>query len=149
MISQLPVSFRIETNPSTLSRSSMGQMAGEIWVTLDALAFPAAGWSDSVVVVVATWLADASSLLRGGSGFAIFRFMDGPFAIRATYVANNVLRLEGTRAGRSVDGACIDVSVAEFRKQLIAVARMLLNECRARGWLDRDVESLSRGLSAV
>jgi hypothetical protein len=73
--------LRVLTDVRDIERTKRGSIIGRIWFAAGADAFPAAGWSDFVVVVLGWWIGQLLDLRKGRNDHLEFRFMDGPFSL--------------------------------------------------------------------
>jgi hypothetical protein len=87
-----PSGFYVET-----AITSTG--AAAVWVVLDGVAFPEAGWTDFPMVILPWWTDAAIKLLRGAAGPVEMRFMDGPYWVELC--ANGADNVRFRRQARS------------------------------------------------
>jgi hypothetical protein len=66
--------------PSSLRRSAMGSITGQIYLRGPSGSFPVDGWSDFPVVILGWWIEGLAGLPRRKSGSFKGMFMDGPYA---------------------------------------------------------------------
>ena len=133
------------TNPTSFEKRL--NITGEIWLQLGSFAFPSESWSDFPVIILSWWL-DALVSLRS-TGYAEFLFMDGPLLFEGVEADGNCfLRC----MERTPDGTeCIRETVVDLNElcsQVINAARMVVQECRQRGWVTADTAALESKVSA-
>jgi hypothetical protein len=138
----MTTSFTVSIDPQSLTRSARAQVAGIVFVEVGGVPFPERQWSDSVVVVLSSWLESLEALVAHTSDTASLRFRDGPF------------RLELTRHERSVhvnavDSRRNDVVIVQTESELDLIrtataraASQLLRECSEKSWWSPDIDRL-------
>jgi hypothetical protein len=133
--------FAVHVAPSSLTRTQRGQVTGLLWLELHQQSFPVREWSDLPVAVMAMWSRQTISLLLRESGSELLRFMDGPFAVSATLVGEERVRLEALQDARPV-GPFVELSLHEFATTLLATASVLLKACHLRSWTSSDLDRI-------
>jgi hypothetical protein len=79
----MAVDVLVDTDSLHQSSSRSRSITAAIWWRANETTFPAERWSDFAVVVLGWWIEAALELLDCG-GTTVFRFMDGPFGVRAS-----------------------------------------------------------------
>ena len=142
---------RIELDLESVSRSPVsGLVTAGIWIRADGQDFPANGWTDSAVVILATLEEGVLRLLRGDSASERVSFMEGPF----------VVGVDGTRVGpwsmalvqrkRSGDvETSATVEREPFVQSLIHASDRILRICRYREWETVDSIRLANATTAL
>lgn len=106
------------------------------------MGFPEEGWSDFPVVILAWWIEGLAGLVAGRERSFQGHFMDGPFAF--------VLERGAGAAGRIAWGenrthvSVGIVEVASLLRSAVTAGRQVAQECQARQWSNRDLETLER-----
>jgi len=121
-----------------------GVATGGIWLRVGRLEFPATGWNDFAVVVLAGWADAALRLLEGDSTRRQIYFMDGPYAVEMTAAPGGAWRLvlvERRRSGRRTHSVSVDP--APLVESITEAADRLLTICQKRGWLTSDPAQLA------
>jgi len=134
---------RVMFEPDSLERSAYGGVMGKLWIEIDGMSFPDEGWFDFVLVILAWWLEALSTLPNEDK--VVLSFMDGPYFIRAFVEGQNELSLEllrGRGDGREESQASHTVDMRSFVETVNQAARAVVLECRRRGWVSRDLDSL-------
>ena len=90
--------FRLVTDPATLRSSGVGPVSGELWLSVDGVPFPAAGWNDLVLVVLKAWAESLLSLRGTIDTSATVHFMEGPYVVELSNAPNGLIRSAGRRA---------------------------------------------------
>ena len=132
--------LEIRVNPETLEHG--GNITGTLAVGLNGHWFPDPDWNDFVVVVLGWWCRSLRALLSEAS--AELPFMDGSYRVRIERSDTTFARV----LLMNNDGRVLGEGVASLSALIAGVdraARVVLHECRARGWDTEDVEELSDG----
>jgi hypothetical protein len=132
----------VAIDPQSLTRSSRGQVAGIVYAEVAGVPFPERQWSDSVVVVLSSWLESLNALVTHASDTASLRFRDGPFRLELT-------RYERSVHVNAVDSRRNDVVVVQTESKLDLIrtataraASQLLWECSEKSWWSPDIDHL-------
>ncbi len=133
----------IRFDPETLRRSSRGAITGLLSLAFDAILFPAARWSDFVVVVIGWWI-DA---LRSNDRTVRLRFMDGPYYLRVSREAEGYALVECIESRRQdiVTGS-FRIPFRDLRQHVEEVGRRVLSACAERRWESDDLRTLAQVL---
>jgi len=152
--------LRIEVLPASLVQSQSGAITGEISLCFGSHRFPGDGWNDFVVIVLSWWCESCATLLRRAERQE-FWFMDGPFLFTADPIATTMWsvrfwQLRGSAPPHLVDMAgvpglpnSVQVPAMTFARSLVDNADSVLDECRRRGWMTTESQSLGRLNDAV
>jgi len=106
--------------------------------------FPEEFWNDSIVIVLSSWLQNASSFLEKASTVT-FAFFDGPFSF-------TISRKEGLdiidlfRNAKSIQTYNADFK--KFAHELIKTSKNVLQEINVRGWESDDIDKLKSSLKS-
>ncbi|KUL30961.1 hypothetical protein ADL15_23725 [Actinoplanes awajinensis subsp. mycoplanecinus] len=127
-------------------------VSSRVWITVDGVAFPDAGWWDLPLSVIGSALAAYAELRDGGFqedlpediAQASSYFFDGPFALayRRTADAEPVIYLEGNRENHEGELESLvagEMPLESFRVALLGAAQILHAEVVTRGHLDEQV----------
>jgi hypothetical protein len=120
----------VVVNPKSFTRTDGGSVIGEVHILVGDTAYPDAGWTDFVDVVVGWWQRSLPVTARS-RGRTQLQFMDGPnkLFVAAGTLPGGVL-IEDDR-GNTLG----EVDLESFRESVWAAERVVLAELRARGWL--------------
>jgi hypothetical protein len=140
---------RIEIDMSELGRSAANLITAGIRLRVDDAAFPHAGWTDAVVVVLSWWADAAARVLRERGQVVEVRFMEGPFLVSVQGAEEGRWRLELVEAGprRRVRMNCC-VNSASLIESLVAACERTLAGCSDRGW-STDTKTLEQALARL
>jgi hypothetical protein len=140
--------FRLITDPTTLRSSGVGPVSGELWLSVDGVPFPAAGWNDLVLVVLKAW-AEALLSLRGTiDTSATVHFMEGPYVVEFSNAPTGLIDLQaGERDHPPTLSAVIPLST--LAGSVAAEGSALLDACRERGLWTSDANALDGLLTAL
>ena len=134
--------FTIAVDPTSLTRSQQGQVAGAICAEIDGVPFPERQWSESVVVVLLMWIEALNELAAGSRDHLILPFMDGPYHLELTRT------LAGVHVS-AVDSRRADVIVAEMNDDLESIHRtareaasQVIRRCAEMLWWSPDIDQL-------
>ena len=134
--------FTIAVDPTSLTRSQRGQVAGVIYAEIDGVPFPERQWSDSVVVVLLLWIEALNELAAGSRDHLILPFMDAPLHLGLTRTLADV-------HVSAVDSRRADVIVAEMNDDLESIhgtaqeaASQVLRKCAEMLWCSSDTDQL-------
>ena len=132
-------SVKLRVDPRSLTAAESCCIIGTIYFDFPTLQFPERNWSDFVVVLLGWWL----EATRWPITRAELRFMDGPFVLRIAPVAGDNVVLKGIEDRGHERELCHCVaSIKELRLEIESAAKSILEECRARKWVNEDVERL-------
>lgn len=124
-----------------------GSAAANIWIELDEISFPSKNWSDFAVIIMAWWSEALLRLIRNESDREIVDFMDGPYAVEISRVANEILLLRALEGdGRNREVAAGRVIFPDFGHDFVCQSRRLLDQCKVLKWWSADAEILSSRL---
>lgn len=131
---------RVELDDSNAGRSDLtGLVTAGIWLRTGTSYFPAQGWDDFAVVILAAWTDASLRLLRGERATARVDFMDGPFSVRIAPVAPNEWRLvlvEKRQSGQLEQVVTVDT--VRLVESLIETSARLVETCQKCGWESAD-----------
>ena len=149
---EIGVRARIAVDPSRLSQTSRGLVAGPIWVatTDPGAAFPEVEWSDLPVILLATWI-PAFRRLASGGGAAECHFMDGPYHFTVSAIDSETWRVAcfETREAPSVTNAVAEwtTEAEALIESAVLAGREMLGYCDTRGWWNADTDRLREALA--
>jgi hypothetical protein len=129
--------FVVDANQ--LTRSPSGLISGGIWLRVDGRAFPAEGWADSVVVVLAWWADAALDLIRGITGAREIHFMEGPYLVRVQAASAGEWRLDLIERGiHEVARGTVMVDARALARDIVESSAQTLAACREHSWSSPD-----------
>jgi hypothetical protein len=133
---------KIDLDLATLHRSKLGSITAGIWLRFGEIAFPAARWSDFVVVILGWW----TGVLQSNDRQLRLLFMDGPYLLRVIRGSSGRCSIEGMdghgREERSLFS--VEADFVMFRKGVFAAGRTVVEACRNKGWSSRDIDELAK-----
>lgn len=136
-------SLDVEVDTAALSKTAHDHIGGVVYVQIDGRAFPDARWSDSVIVVLSSWLEVLQSLKPGSRQLLTLRFFDGPFRLELRDGGEQVLaRAIDSRRSDAVVGD-VHVDFLEFQCSVVRAALQILRECSRRCWWSPDIDRLA------
>ena len=142
---------RIQTDEVSLGRSEVsGLVTAGIWLKVNEVDFPAKGWGDFAVVVLAAWVDAVERLLRGASTHEQVHFMDGPYMVEITSARSGGWRLvliEERQSGRRTQSATIDPR--PLVESIVQASEALLIVCRERSWETTDSVRLGASIARL
>lgn len=86
--------FEVAPNSLRVDSKNPLFLAGEIWLQVDTLSFPATGWSDSPLSVIGSFGAALVSVLAGEEDVDAY-FFEGPYFVKLLGSADSDLRVVG------------------------------------------------------
>jgi hypothetical protein len=131
--------LRVMTDVRDIERTKRGSIIGRIWFAAGADAFPAAGWSDFVVVVLGWWIGQLLDLRKGRRDHLEFRFMDGPFSILIEPAEGDevlAISFHTDRESTPRIPASIQARRSSLEAELVTTARTVVAACRRKEWHD-------------
>ena len=135
---------------ATLAREASGLIIGEMSVNIEGVFFPAPGWSDFAIAVLAGWADAIVDLLNGSVRRAELRFMDGPFAVIVERKDHSMWRVELTEfKQREKESRAFAARPEQLAGSILEAAARASGECRRRRWESRDTESLARAVNRL
>lgn len=137
-------SVELHVDPSTMEPTGSGSIVGELWLTLNGVAFPHERWTDFVVPIL-TWFTNGLSKLRDGADSVTVGFMEGPYAVEISVASEGRLRLRALVGANGNEELSTVVGAQDFAESILCSADAVLTECESRRWLDSHMEYLRRG----
>jgi hypothetical protein len=139
--------MRIVFDPNTLHQSKMGSVTGVVYFDFGGgRQFPAAGWSDFVIIVVSWWLAALDRISQGGVETEL-HFMDGPYWIVMVAQTGAKLLLRCSENRRDAEAVYeVVVGWGDLRRQLTNLASEVSQACARAGIESADLDHLRRHL---
>lgn len=116
-----------------------GPAIGGIWLVTESSAFPQAGWSDFVVVLLCWWADALLRVLHNEDMQARVNFMDGPYCV-AVARSFGMLKFRMIARGREVGTG--EAAVKPFVVGLASQSRTVLHACRSQEWWSADADAL-------
>ena len=133
----------VELGEGSLKRSGSDSPFGEIWLRVGWFAFPNAGWTDFVVVILGWWAEAAADALTGSSERHELVFMDGPFLATIRVVEDQIWHLDLVKRARERESVhSADVDGGSLSRSIAAASDQVLRRCIANRWISRDTERL-------
>lgn len=122
---------------------------GEIWLRLAQVPFPAEGWRDLVIPVLAALTEACLGAAQGDPGPLEVHFMKGPFLLELEAQGEN-LKLRALRTDRSLGFVASAVTPwAPFARQVLGAAVEALVASEDAGTTSLDDERLSAGVKRL
>jgi hypothetical protein len=137
--------FEVIANTSTLSRSGMGSITGQIFLQSEWGSFPGAGWSDFPVAVLAWWIEGLNNLVNGKTHSFQGLFMDGPFTFVVERVEETAGRISWGRRDEETPIGMVDIGA--MLRSAVRTGRAVADSCRNRNWSGRDLEQLEQAIA--
>jgi hypothetical protein len=147
----MAVDVLVDTDSLHQSSSRSRSITAGIWWRTNETPFPEERWSDFAVVVLGWWIEAALGLLDYG-GTAVFRFMDGPFAVRASAPSRSDTWILGfERNDKPWDGSPGQVIAGRegIIRGLHSAGVRILEACEKKKMESPDVTSLRALLSKL
>jgi hypothetical protein len=141
------MSIRVVVDQASFKVSHTGPSTGRIWIALDSVVFPAAGWNDFVVVVLEACVSAMLRTLRGYNDVERFFFMEGPYEVEMVLKTPDVLDIRALELG--VQRAQTAMTAREMIAELSSVAEIVLETCYRLGDESDDLARLKQGLLAM
>lgn len=124
---------------ATVDVRQRGSAIAGIWLVTRDSAFPEAGWTDFVVVLLVWWADALLKLLRNDGQQARVHFMDGPPAVDVS-TSSGILQFRMIDRDRQVGAP--EAAVRPFVVDLVSQSRSVLDACRSKGWWSTDADAL-------
>lgn len=137
--------IHLTTDLKNLRVCPQGPATAGIWLTFGDSAFPQRMWTDFIVKVLAWWAHSLIRVLRGDVLNAKVHFMDGPFLVELSMINSERLTFKmfddayGNHLVATGEAPC-----RQFLAEIVTQSRLLLAECRSRGWWSSDADILSQ-----
>lgn len=131
--------FDVLLDPSSLERSPLGSITGRIAIQSGDVVFPESRWRDFPVILIRWWIDAARALESGSTGR--FLFMDGPFEFTATPLGDGWCELSFIERTRSI--VTTQAPVADVIAAIRRAANRIVEECRSRGWQQKEVDEMA------
>ena len=135
----------VVVNTSSLNRTGMGSITGQVFLQSKAGTFPEDRWSDFPVVILAWWIEGLSALVDGRERSFQGLFMDGPFAFIVQGGAGVSGHIAWGKRGEEAPIGIVDV--AALLRSAVAAGRLVAESCRSRSWAGKDLEMLERAIA--
>jgi hypothetical protein len=132
--------IEIVAEPSSLTRSAMGSITGQIFLRGSAASFPEEGWSDFPVVILGWWIQGLGALANRKTGTFQGMFMDGPYAFVVQRFPGRSDEISWGRTGAESPVGIVDAGA--MLASAVAAARAVVTACRVQGWAGPDLDSL-------
>ena len=132
----------IVADTSSLKRSAMGSITGQVFLRGPAGDFPESGWSDFPVVVLGWWIPGLSALVFGEAHSFEGLFMDGPFAFVVERGNRSSYRMAWRQRGDETWIGIMDA--AALLQSALEAGRRVAEECRAQAWSSTYLDELER-----
>jgi hypothetical protein len=134
----------IVVDPSSLTRTASGGVAGKLLLRGEAADFPAADWFDFPLVVLAWWIDGLSKLVSGEAATFQGLFMEGPYAFTLQSETDGFSAISwGVRGKEHPVGT---VSLRHLHKEAVEAGAAVARECRTRSWHGADLRELEEVL---
>lgn len=141
--------FSIVLDETSLT-TNRGVVTGRLHVLANGHRFPDPFWNDFVVVVLGWWCEALLACVQEPSQEAELRFMDGPFHLRVRPTDREGHIAVELCAGRQRHAQSTFVLThAALWAELLRVSGSVINYCEINRILNKDVDTLKRGASAL
>ena len=130
----------------TLKVRPRGPAIAGIWLLTENGAFPAAGWSDFVVVILGWWASALLKAIRGDGIRSRVHFMDGQYAVDVA-ISDGVIHFRLISQDREVGMGA--TAFNPFVRALASQSRSVLGECRSKEWWSADADTLEQLLGEL
>lgn len=142
--------FKIRLNATSIVRTKLGTVGGEIFVQVGDFHFPEVGWWDMPVAVLLQW-GEVLSTAKNTDQIDLV-FFDGPYRLRLMRVSPANWRVNFMEGGKSIHFTAI-LCLQDFIREYIVVADELLQTFTSQVWERseevRKIAQLKTVLSAV
>lgn len=100
------------------------------------------------MVILYWWLDSAHKIISGVETEVDMHFMDGSMLVRATLIADGMLRLEciAQKSSHEIVVLSVDVRLAEFIAELIMASKKVVLACDFNGWENDDIRLLKNAI---
>jgi len=128
---------------SLVPRELTGAVNGNVWITVDDIAFPAANWYDFPSSILEWWIRSVIGI-RDGLNQSQFDFMDGPFMFVLTADGQDTweIKLIERRASRNECILSAYVDQMSLMRELHSAACLVIDHADRLEFRSRDVERL-------
>jgi hypothetical protein len=140
----MPKTVGLIVDPSSLRRSRLGTISGQIYLQTTQGAFPGLGWSDIVIPFLCAWLNAILKLCAGQRETERVDFFDGPYCAYLRRLDSNsisILMVEDRQDGKQQS---VEIPTGELLRNAASSSSQILAECRHRGWSDSDIRKLQK-----
>jgi hypothetical protein len=138
--------IEIVADPSSLQRSGMGSITGQVFLRGPSGSFPEEGWSDFPVVILGWWINGLRRLGQRKRASYQGLFMDGPYAFVVQCGFGEADEILWGEIGSEAPVGIVDVAL--LLASAVAAAKSVTIACRAKGWNTPDVESLESAIES-
>ena len=136
--------IEIVTATSSLRRSGIGSITGQVFLRGPIGDFPETGWSDFPVVVLGWWIHGLTGLASGRARLFQGMFMDGPYGFVVARDAGNVDRIAWGEVGEEASIGTVDLPA--LLGSAVAAGTLVAAACRTQRWTSLDLDSLERSI---
>jgi hypothetical protein len=143
------MTFSLTVDTQSLSRSSLGQIAGVVYADFDGIAFPDGNWSDSIVLVLIAWIDAMRTLASKPAMPTTIHFMDGPFRIELQRQGEKVHIRALERRQRDVVKVETHAEWDTLHRTVIVASAAVLKACRQTNWQSADVDHLEQAVKVA
>jgi hypothetical protein len=135
----------VELDEVDLARSPVsGSVTAAIWLHVGGIDFPARGWDDFALAILAAWSNAAIRLLQGASIQEEVQFMEGPYFVKIGTLPSHAWRLSLVERSQSGNmERSVLVTPAPLVDSILYASDTILKMCRDRGWETADVIRLT------
>jgi len=134
--------IEIVVDPDTLECSPAGSITGKICLRGPTDSFPGEYWRDFPVVLLTWWVTGLGLVASGDRRTFSGDFMDGPYSFLVEVDSGEVGRIVCPGSESNIGFVSIDALL----QSAVAAGRLILESCRGRAWVSRDLESLEEAL---
>lgn len=132
--------------PTSIRSNGRGPVTGDIWIVADREPFPAVGWNDFVVVVLAAFGNALGRIVRGSKKEIVY-FMEGPYEVHVEPAVGGVLACTVDERNRTRHS--VVVPAAELIASAVDSSTAVLLQCREDGCWSPDADELNDVVSML
>ncbi len=134
----------VKIQEQSISISPQNVITGKICFVADKICFPDKDWNDFPIVILTWWLKAITNIDKGQ--FEL-QFMDGPFSVRGTILAEDILILEFVqRSEKDIMMFSGNGSLQVLKDSIMMAAKQLIDIASNRHWESTDLVELRQAL---
>ncbi len=137
----------VVVDTSSLNRSRMGSVTGQVFLQGPTGSFPEDHWSDFPVVILCWWIEGLQSVVAGEECSFQGMFMDGPFAFVVQRGEGGFDRIAWGPTEEETPVGIVEIS--SLLLSVVAAGRIVADACRERDWSGHDLELLEKAIAAA
>jgi hypothetical protein len=127
----MPNTVGLTVDASSLRRSRLGTISGQIYLQSNQGAFPALGWSDMAIPFLCAWLNAILTLSVGRPDTERVYFFEGPYYVDLRRLGSNstsILMVEDRLNGTQQS---VEIPTSEVLRNAASSSSQILAECRS------------------